>query len=160
MAGAPVKRAMIKDIESRGGEEWVLGMIANGETVASISRQLKVSRELLDRWLNTDPKRKEKLAVARKQMAYSIADEILEIADTTEETHEAIAKARLRTETRKWLAGRYAPEVFGEQKATSINLSIGDLHLQALKAINNEDKLSDVIDVDPTQPRQLSESQE
>lgn len=160
MVGTPVRRAMVKDIEARGGEEWVLAQIANGETVTSVSRQLKVSRDLLAKWLNSDPKRKERLQQARIHMAYAIADQILDISDNVEETHEAIAKARLRTESRKWLAGRYAPEIFGEQKTASINLTIGDLHLQALKAINQEDKMTDVIDVDPTQPSQTQESDE
>ncbi len=137
MAGKPIERAMVAKIEKDGGIDWILAKIADGWTIKDIAeKDLGVSRSLLSIWLNKS-QNKERLQQARALFAARMAEEALQIADGVEAQNEEIGKAKLRIDTRKWLASKYDPSSFGEQKASAqVNINIGDLHLRALKDIN------------------------
>ncbi len=64
------------------------------------------------RWLADPTKRefREQYARAREAQADLLAEEILEIADST---NELVARARLRIHSRKWLASKLAPKKYG-----------------------------------------------
>ncbi|RVJ07872.1 hypothetical protein CN193_04915 [Sinorhizobium meliloti] len=85
-------------------------------------------------------------ARAREAGMEALADEILQIADsqegdviTTEDgreivNHDAIQRARLRVDTRKWLMSKIAPKKYGDRLDLNHSGSIGALSDDALDA--------------------------
>ena len=69
MSGRPILRQMLADIEKMGGFEKICEKISEGGSVASIARELGVSRNFLSTTLNKNPSQKEALRLARKQKA-------------------------------------------------------------------------------------------
>jgi hypothetical protein len=65
----------------------------------------------------------EQYARARELQAEYVFDEITEIADLAVEEANAIGKARLRIDARKWAASKMAPKKYGDKVETKL---IGD----------------------------------
>lgn len=141
MAGKPMRRMAIQIIQDNGGEDMLLGLIRSGYTVKRCAEKLGISQSVLQMWLTDTPERREKVALARAEAASYLADETLEIADTA--TNEDERVARLRIDTRKWLASKWAPQTYGENRGPAVTININDMHLKAVKTI-------DVIDAEPT----------
>ncbi len=76
----------------------------------------------------------ERLTHARTRASYSMVDEAQSIADTVDGVAGEVAKARLRVSTRHWTAERFNPSAFGQKNGVSVNVSIGSLHLDALRS--------------------------
>jgi hypothetical protein len=89
---------------------------------------------MLSFWINHTDERRDAVLKARKLKAEKLAEEALEIADEADETsNSGVNKARLQVDTRKWMASKLDPENYGDTAKTQVNISLGDLHLQALK---------------------------
>jgi hypothetical protein len=71
---------------------------------------------------------------ARRIASDTLAEETLQIADECA-TAEEVAVAKLKIDTRKWLAGAMNPESYGNRPATQVNVNLGDMHIQALKDV-------------------------
>lgn len=91
-----------------------------------IERLCKAHKEWPDkstimRWVNRHPEFRDQYARAKASQIEAIVDEIIDIADTPPkdhyDTHEDISRAKLRIDTRKWLASKLAPKIYGDQKA-------------------------------------------
>lgn len=84
------------------------------------------------KWLASTPTFAEQYARAREAQADALFDEILDIADDSRNDfmerqlgedgptvavvdHENIARAKLRVDARKWMAGKLRPKVYGEK---------------------------------------------
>tara|TARA_X000001036_G_scaffold437668_2_gene483540 strand:- start:334 stop:756 length:423 start_codon:yes stop_codon:yes gene_type:complete len=131
---------MLADIEKLGGIEKICEKISEGESIASIARDLGVSRNFLSSTLNKDPSQKEALRLARKAKAEHYADEALKLADQCDESPNAISKMREQVSVRKWLASAHDPDQYAQKNnTTAIQVNVGDLHLNALKKIRSED---------------------
>jgi hypothetical protein len=63
----------------------------------------------------------ERYAHARERQAEYFGDETKEIADNCAETPEAINKARLRIDQRKWFASKLAPKKYGDKSEVNVN---------------------------------------
>jgi hypothetical protein len=134
MAGFPIRRALEKKIEEMGGIEFVCAHVAQGMTLNRLAEFIECSRPMLSFWINHTEERRVAVLNARKLKAEKLAEEALEIADQSDETsNSGVNKARLQVDTRKWLAGKLDPEAYGDTAKTQVNISMGDLHLQALK---------------------------
>ena len=145
MPGRPILRALEKRIEGNGGLEFICAHIAEGMTIARLAEYLECSRPLLSFWINRTEERKQAVLNARRLKAEKLAEDAMEIADGADESSSsAVNKARLQVDTRKWLAAKLDPEGYGE-KSAEINISVGDLHLQALKHLG---KAQEVIQSD------------
>lgn len=79
-------------------------------------------------WMRKHPEFLEQYARAKEESADALADEILDIADdSTNDTvetedgvrvnHENIQRARLRVDTRKWIASKLKPKKYGDKLA-------------------------------------------
>jgi terminase small subunit-like protein len=66
---------------------------------------------------------RQALARAREQQAEVWAEEMLSISDDELPTHEAIGRARLRMQSRQWLAGKYNPTY--ADKPTQVGVNVG-----------------------------------
>jgi hypothetical protein len=95
---------------------------------------------VLSFWINQTEERKEAVLRARKLKAEKLVEDALDIADSADECSVGgINKARLQVETRKWMASKLNPDDYGDKSGPLVNISVGDLHLQALKQINRGD---------------------
>ena len=92
MPGQPKTRAAIKKIEGLGGIDWFIERIAGGDTVRSMSKELKFSEHIIYKWLHQDPERSGLVKAARKIAAERLADEALDLADNVEADTVAICE--------------------------------------------------------------------
>jgi hypothetical protein len=109
----------------------ICSQIAHGKSLVSICKQEGFpSVETVYLWLR-DESKKEFLNTytrAREDQADTLADEILDIADeatTTVKEHDgftevvfdntAVARNRLRVESRKWIAAKLKPKKYGDK---------------------------------------------
>lgn len=153
MAGRPQRSALIAEIDRAGGWQVLLDRWLDGESWSKIARDFKVSRAMLVevRDLDTttmtasDGERKSvrdilsRLRETRAEALAEAAGDVLDDVDTIGTlagvySREEIALAKMRSEYRRWLAGkedsRYADHGKG---GTSIVLNVGSLHLAALR---------------------------
>ena len=79
----------------------------------------------------------DRYAQARAMQADRLAEEILDIADDatndfverngkTEVNNEHVQRSRLRIDTRKWLAGKLKPKVYGDKQTIDLNHGVQD----------------------------------
>jgi hypothetical protein len=120
--------------------EWITGEIchrmATGEALKAICRSpgMPTFQSVL-RWVNEIPEFAKSYAIACDMRAQSIADEILEIADTpttgtrtktfadgSEEitTLDQVERSKLRVDSRKWLLARLSPKRYGDRLLNEI----------------------------------------
>jgi hypothetical protein len=109
-------------------EEEILSRIAKGQALRTVCA---------DDWLpgvdtfykrvQSDAGFSERYARAKERLADAIFEECLAIADSQEGdmievdgeervNHDAIARAKLRIDTRKWMAGKLRPKVYGDKQ--------------------------------------------
>lgn len=147
MAGFPMRRALEKKIEELGGIEFVSAHIAEGMTIGRLAEFIECSRPMLSFWINQTEERKNSVLAARKLKADKLAEDALDIADEADgSSSSAVNKARLQVDTRKWMASKLDPEGYGEKAQNEVNISIGDLHLQALKHMGKAIEVTEVIE--------------
>jgi lipopolysaccharide biosynthesis regulator YciM len=148
MAGFPMRRALEKKIEDLGGIEFVSSHIAEGMTIGRLAEFIECSRPMLSFWINQTEDRKNAVLSARRLKAEKLAEDALDIADYADgSSSSAVNKARLQVDTRKWMASKLDPENFGE-KSMEVNISVGDLHLQALKHMGKAIEVTEMIEND------------
>lgn len=144
MPGTPIKRQLIARIDQIGGPEAIIERVASGETLTSIAAELGVSREALSGWMNRDEERTIALRSARARAAEALVDQTLQIADAASPQEAQVA--RLRIDTRQWIASRWNRAEYGQDKA-AVEINIGSLHLDALR----HTVAGPVIDVTPVE---------
>lgn len=135
-------QALNQRIENlEGGEDQVFERIAAGERIADIANSLGVSRPMLYTWRNMEPHRKrrqEKWHEAMRLSAEAKAEEGEDILDAVAGkvglTQADVSAAVARAKYKQWLAERRDPDTFGgKQDQVQVNVSIGALHLDALR---------------------------
>lgn len=84
-------------------------------------------------WLHLYPLFKEQYTRAKQNQIESFIDDVIDIADdasndwmendngTIVANHDHINRARLRIDTRKWLASKLAPKIYGDKKEKEDN---------------------------------------
>ena len=140
MAGTPILQKMITDIKKAGGHEKIFEQIANGRTIASISKDFGISRSFLSTYLNR-PETQSALRIAQRSGASAKADEALEIADNVEVDTASISKAREQISVRKWMASAMDPDRFNTTRSQqNVQVNIGAQHLDALRKVQVDEK--------------------
>lgn len=102
--------------------------IAEGESLRAICRDEDMPvKSTVFKWLTQQKVFADQYTRAREAQADALFDEILEIADDgtqdyaegrngeTVINNEAIGRSRLRVDTRKWMAGKLRPKVYGDK---------------------------------------------
>jgi len=123
--------AINKKIHAFGGEAMVFDHISQGKTVDSMIKALGVSIGGFYKWVDKDAKRGELLTRARTRGGQSLAEETLEIADSA--TPQEAQVAKLRVDTRRWLASKMAPDDYGDKQQPLVNIDLGSMALDALR---------------------------
>lgn len=106
----------------------ICDQIAEGKSLRSICRQDDMpSKSNVMRWLNEKPELQDQYTRARNEQADTLFEECLDIADNGSRDviegedgkkivdHEVINRARLRIDTRKWMAGKLRPKKYGDK---------------------------------------------
>lgn len=129
-----------KKIHAAGGEISILERLSQGETILGVARSLGVSHTGFYDWVERGGEaRTAALARARTRGGQSLAEQTIEIADAA--TPQDAQVAKLRVDTRRWMAAKMSPDVYGDKQQPLINIDLGSMALDALR--------KRVIDVTP-----------
>ena len=157
MAGRARFRALAVELERRTREsfedvphaepatalDFVAEWIESGQTCKTLALDLslathtEVTYPRLMAYLRDcfgESKRDTILDAARVRASHSLAEDAIDIVDAAGDTSAEVAKAASRAKSRQWMAERYNPARFGVQRGTTISISVGSLHLDALRA--------------------------
>lgn len=107
--------------------------LADGESLRSICRDENMpSKAMVFRWLGAHPEFADQYARAREAQADTHVDDMLDIADDARNdwmerqtdrgpaydlNGEHIQRSKVRIDTRKWIAAKMKPKVYGEKIA-------------------------------------------
>ena len=140
MAGKALKKRILTDVAANGGADWLFDQIASGVTVAEIARQYGCTRSYVSRALHTVPEYKVALEGAREEAADALVEQGLEMVDALDGDSSAneISATREKVNFRKFMAGSMNQNKYGTRPQNNVTISIGDMHLDALRKINTE----------------------
>ena len=140
MAGKALKKRILTDVAANGGADWLFDQIASGVTVAEIARQYGCTRSYVSRALHTVPEYKAALEGAREEAADALVEQGLEMVDelSGDSSSNEIAATREKVNFRKFMAGSMNQSKYGTRPQNNVTISIGDMHLDALRKVNTE----------------------
>ncbi len=131
MAGKMITKMAHATIRKAGGETFIFDQVASGRSLKDIASDLGISRPILSTWCNASIRR-DAYRQARRAAADALVEEGLAIADSVREPTE-VPGAKLRSDFRRWMAARMNAESWGEGRGPSIEITLGQLHLEALR---------------------------
>lgn len=159
MPGNPITVKMEQTIEARGGVDWLLERIADGDTPFTIAKSLGVSRWTLMRWVHRSPALETAMRETReKYTAEALAEKAMAIVDLPDrELEPGIASAQVSSRKNQAdlllrMAGHHDPKHFGKNDRSASPLQIGELHIHAMEAaIPTELLEAEVVEEPPVQ---------
>ncbi len=142
MAGKALRKRILTEVASNGGADWLFDQIASGVTVAELARQYGCTRSYVSRSLNSVPEYAAALTKARGEAADALVEQGLEMVDglSGASSPTEIAATREKVQWRKFMAGSMNQDRYGTRPQNSVTLSIGDLHLDALRKFSADMK--------------------
>jgi len=142
MAGKALRKRILTEVASNGGADWLFDQIASGITVAELARQYGCTRSYVSRSLNSVPEYAAALTKARGEAADALVEQGLEMVDglSGASSPTEIAATREKVQWRKFMAGSMNQERYGTRPQNNVTLSIGDLHLDALRKFSSDMK--------------------
>jgi predicted transcriptional regulator len=119
-------------------DEYVCSLVADGESVKQVAGRFGVSRSMVYDWLRMDPtgEREQRFQDARRASAEVHADragEVLEELDPLIVTAPMVQLANSRSNYYRWMAEVRDREAYGSKPSVAVNVSLGSLHLDALR---------------------------
>lgn len=118
----------------------ICDLLMNGDNMTTVARKIGVARGSIYRWISKLPELKEMVQTARELKADRYMDEIVEISDDTSrdlladpETGQmrpnaaAVARDKLRIDTRRKLSATINPSEYGEKKQVDITSNGNDV---------------------------------
>ena len=133
MPGRPIIRAGMRKLDEVG-EDDIFAAISGGMGTKKAIKHFNSNNRIFYKWLDSADGRRERYLNARKLWADTLAEECLDIANGTIDAHDATVR-KLRIDTRKWLAQSANPDNWRERRDPLVNVTLGDQHLDALRAI-------------------------
>ena len=142
MAGKALRKRILTEVASNGGADWLFDQIASGVTVAELARQYGCTRSYVSRSLNSVPEYAAALNKARGEAADALVEQGLEMVDglSGASSPTEIAATREKVQWRKFMAGSMNQDRYGTRPQSNVTLSIGDLHLDALRKFSSDMK--------------------
>jgi hypothetical protein len=104
----------------------VCELLAEGKTLTRICKENPdlPSDRTIRRWaLDLEHPFSPQYARAREIGYHAMADDYIDIGDAVSEDAAAVAKARLRAESRKWLLSKALPKIYGDKLELSGNVN-------------------------------------
>jgi hypothetical protein len=149
MAGKPLRRAMIAELERRTREEfndeqeathldYVVRWVESGGTVIGLLKDMNqgVQRGMLMDYLEKQygAEVSRRMSEARIEGAHAMVEDGAEIVDNARADKDSIALAKLRADTKAWIAGRWNRQAYGEPKqGAQVQINIGSAFLDSLR---------------------------
>jgi hypothetical protein len=113
----------------------ICARVAAGQSLRSICRDDDMPhRDTVRRWMRDKPDFAREYARAHEEFADVVFEELLEIADDSQNDYieretrkgityvlkaEAVSRSKLRVDTRKWMLARLAPKKYGDKPDTN-----------------------------------------
>jgi hypothetical protein len=119
--------------------EQITNMFETGMSETRICVALGVSKKALTEWMDA-PEQQGFLVRVRARAADHIVGQMIEIADDTD--IEEVNKARLRVQTRQWVAERWNPSAYAQNKMPSVQVNLSGMRLDALRRIEVVEDIS------------------
>jgi transposase-like protein len=120
-----------KKIHAFGGEVAIVDRLSQGETVLGVARTLGISHTAFYDWVDRGGEtRAAALARARARGGQSLAEQTIDIADAA--TPQEAQVAKLRVDTRRWLASKLNEE-YSDKQQPLVNIDLGSMALDALR---------------------------
>lgn len=105
----------------------ICSLITAGESLRSVCRRQGMPNTTkVMRWLREHEDFREQYGKAMESRADAVFEEIFDIADDVAEEPAAVAKARLRVDTRKWALARMNPKKYGDKVSQEIDHKSSD----------------------------------
>jgi len=99
----------------------ICALLASGESLLKVCKRPGMpDKSTVFRWMAEHEEFRDKYAKATDARADAIFEELFEISDEAVEDAAAIAKARLRVDTRKWALARMNPRKYGDKVTTEL----------------------------------------
>jgi hypothetical protein len=150
MAGRPLRKRILAEIKDKGGADYLFEEIASGKTMTQLAKDYGCNRQYFSTSINTIPEYANALAKARQEAADALVEQGLDMVDDLDggSTNSEIAATREKVQWRKFMAGSYNQERYGNRPQTNVNISIGDMHLDALRKVNSDMAANKVKTID------------
>jgi len=105
----------------------ICARLADGESLRKVcERPGMPNKATVFRWIAQHEEFRDQYAKAAETRADAIFEEMFDIADEATEESAAVAKARLRIDTRKWALARMNPKKYGEKVMQDVDLKSSD----------------------------------
>jgi hypothetical protein len=105
----------------------ICSLLADGESLRKVcERPGMPNKATVFRWLAQHAEFRDQYAKASETRADAIFEDMFDIADGVNEEAAAVAKARLRIDTRKWALARMNPKKFGDKVSQEIDHKSSD----------------------------------
>ncbi|ECD5849103.1 ubiquitin carboxyl-hydrolase [Salmonella enterica subsp. enterica serovar Kisangani] len=105
----------------------ICSLLADGESLRKVcERPGMPNKSTVFRWLAEHTEFRDQYAKATETRADSIFEDMFDIADNVNEEAAAVAKARLRIDTRKWALARMNPKKYGDKLTQDIDVKSSD----------------------------------
>ena len=140
MAGKALRRRILDDIKKQGGAEYIFDQVASGKTMTQLAADYGCSRQYFSTSINSIPEYASVLAKAKQEAADALVEEGLGMVDALDggSTTSEIAATREKVQWRKFMASSYNQDRYGTRPQTNVNISVGDMHLDALRKVNSD----------------------
>ena len=121
----------------------IVERVSRGETLKHVLEDARMPDYVnVCHWEQGDPSFASSLARARELGAKLMAEEVVAISDAELATHEEIGRARLRMQSRQWLAGKHNATYADKPGQTQINVGVNVVLPEAerVKLIERRDR--------------------
>lgn len=113
--------------KSKANAERIFEEMRGGLSLREICFRRGLPLAKVYEWLNGEEFR-DNYADAQTQRADFFFDEIIKIADEVAEDKDAVAAARLKIDTRKWMMGRMCPKKYADKVNVDVNGALKETH--------------------------------
>lgn len=129
MTKTPKPRDVYERLD-RLGLEWLCDQLIDGRSVRSVARGLDASAVAILKWLDREPGRMRTYRMACEARADAMVDDMIDLADEPVPVgldgrmdSAAVNNKRLRIDTRKWIASKFRPGLYGDRVAVEANVN-------------------------------------
>lgn len=120
----------------------ICNRLAVGDSLQKICREMGLDRQKVYGWMRSEPKFLDSYREARELQADTFHDQLVDIADTAVDRDSAAA-AKVRVDTRKYVAARQAPRKYGDAPKTNLNIDLEAFSEEQLERVaKGEDPLT------------------
>jgi hypothetical protein len=148
--------------------DYVCDCVESGQTLKELALDLTTELEqevtyarlmAVLRAEHGDDAAETRLEASRKRASHWMAEDAVSLVDAPADTNVDVSRAASRARTRQWLAERWNRQGYGQQSGVSVNVTVGSLHLDALRAVPARATATIVSPATPQLPASTADAQ-